>query len=185
MITAFSNIVTEPVPVMFRPEKEIALKKAALEKRIMWAAPEVREMLIRENGATMGPRGEILFPLPSKETCDTLKQQFLDTSSDDKSFINVCWDTNKVYRNTALTETHSDLLKHTDYIAFINKLATIDMNIVSLIPLFIKSVVSSDDCLKCLQGLSSVSEHFKDELFFNSLYKMIALGAECGTFKIE
>jgi hypothetical protein len=164
---------------MYRPDKQAALKKAALEKKIMWVAPEVYDMIIHENGASVGPGGEIVFPLPDKEACDRLKKDF-ETNTD---FIHVSWDTYTVYKQTSMSQDFHKELSHADYVDFVNKV--VSLKDCPVIPAFIKSVVSADECFKCLQGLNKICEHFVGDPFFNALHKLMSLGADCGFVIIE
>lgn len=178
---AYSCITTEPVPIKYRPDKQNALKKAALEKRMMWVAPEVCDMLIQENGASVGPGGEIVFPLPDKEACNRLKQDFENNTD----FIHVSWDTYTVYKQTPISEEAHEILSHADYIEFVNKITSNKDCSIPFIPAFIKSIVSADECFKCLQGLDKIREHFVGDKFFNALHKLMSLGADCGFVVIE
>ena len=178
---AYSCIQTEPVPSKYRPDKQATLKKAALEKRLVWVAPEVHDMLIQENGASVGPGGEIVFPLPDKEVCDRLKRNF----ENDTDYIHVSWDTNTVYKETDMSEEAHEMLLHTDYIQFVNKVTSIKDCPIPFIPAFIKSIVSADKCFECLQGLDKIREHFVGDPFFNALRKLMSLGADCGFVIIE
>lgn len=179
--TAFSCIKTEPVPSKYRPDKHFALKKAALEKRIMWVAPEVRDILIQENGASVGPGGEIVFPLPDNETCDRLKEDFINNTD----FIYVSWDTYTVYKQTNISEKARETLLHTDYIEFVNKITSIKNCPIPFIPMFVKGIISADKCFECLQGLDKIHEHFIGDSFFKALHNLMSLGADCGFVIIE
>jgi hypothetical protein len=178
---AYSSITTEPVPIMYRPDKQNALKKADLEKRLRWVAPEVCDMLIQENGASVGPGGEIVFPLPDKEACDRLKKDF-ETNTD---FIHVSWDTYNVYKQTSLTEKLYMELSHADYVEFVNKVVSLKDCPVPFIPAFIKSIVCADECFKCLQDLNKIRDYFVGDAFFNALHKLMSLGADCGFIMID
>jgi hypothetical protein len=162
---SYSNVRTEPVPSRFRATKKSITneKRKDILKNLLSMSRDERILSLTLMGAQITSEGLIIpdeLELPHE-----VQNEFYETIGKEPDFIDVCWNTNTIYRSTPETKSGSASRSYSGYGDFYR-----DVNILNKLPLPYmppstdmapeNGFVNTEKCILCLQGLNMVRDHY-------------------------
>jgi hypothetical protein len=162
---SYSNIRTEPIPSRFRATKKPISneKRKELLKELLSIPREMRGLVLTMSGAQLGPDGLIM---PDElELSSEIRDEFYNTIAKEDDYLDVCWETNIIYRSTPETKRGCADRTYSGYADFCRELNNLNKLPLPYLPPSTDSApengfVSTDKCVLCLQGLNQVRDHY-------------------------
>lgn len=162
---SYSNVRTEPIPSRFRATMKPVSNERRKEmlKELLEAPRDMRSLILTMSGAQLGPNGLIV---PDElDLSPKVRDEFYDTIGQEDDYLDVCWNTNTIYRSTPETKSGSASRSYSGYGDFYR-----DVNILNKLPLPYmppstdiapeNGFVNTEKCILCLQGLNMIRDHF-------------------------
>jgi hypothetical protein len=161
----YSNVRTEPIPSRFRATKKSITneKRKGILKDLLSMSRDERILSLTLMGAQLTSEGLIIpdeLELPHE-----IQDEFYKTIGIEPDFLDVCWNTNTIYRSTPETKSGSASRSYSGYGDFYR-----DVNILNKLPLPYmppstdmapeNGFVNTEKCILCLQGLNMVRDHY-------------------------
>jgi hypothetical protein len=162
---SYSNVRTEPIPSRFRATKKSITneKRKDILKDLLSMSRDERILSLTLMGAQLTSEGLIIpdeLELPHE-----IQDEFYKTIGIEPDFLDVCWNTNTIYRSTPETKSGSASRSYSGYGDFYR-----DVNILNKLPLPYmppstdmapeNGFVNTEKCILCLQGLNMVRDHY-------------------------
>lgn len=160
-----SNVRTEPIPSRFRATKKAISneKRKDILKDLLSMTREERILSLTLIGAQLTPDNVII---PDEiQLSPELRDEFYETIGKEPDFIDVCWETNTIYRSTPETKSGTAGRTYSGYGDFCRTLKELNKLPMPYLPPSVDCApeygfVSTEKCLLCLQGLNQVRDHF-------------------------
>ena len=162
---SYSNVRTEPIPSRFRATKKIVSneKRKDILKDLLNMSRDECALVMTMLGAQISTDG---FIIPDEiELSPELQNEFYETIGREDDFLDVCWNTNTIYRRTPDTKTATAGRTYSGYADFCRDLKTLNKLPLPYLPPSTDTApengyVSTDKCILCLQGLNMIRDHF-------------------------
>lgn len=162
---SFSNVRTEPIPSRFRATvKPISNEQRKdMLKKIIEAPSDIRALFLAMSGAQIGSNGLIV---PDElEISSELENEFYYTIGKEPDFLDVCWNTNTIYRSTPETKHGTAGRTYSGYADFCRDLNTLNKLPLPYLPPSTDTApengyVNTEKCILCLQGLNMIRDHY-------------------------
>ena len=162
---SYSNVRTEPIPSRFRATIKPVTNERRKEmlKELLATPREMRSLVLTITGAQLGPDGLIVpdeLDLPRE-----VQDEFYETIGKEPDFLDVCWNTNTIYRSTPETKRGTAGRTYSGYGDFCRDLTILNKLPLPYLPPSTDTApengyVSTEKCLLCLQGLNMVRDHY-------------------------
>jgi hypothetical protein len=163
---SYSNVRTEPIPSRFRPTKKVVnnnKQQNELFKQISEIPPELKPFILGMMGAQLGPNGLII---PDEiDILPEVRDEFYNTIGKEPDYIDVCWNTNIIYRSTPETKLGCASRSYSGYGEFCRDLDILNKHPMPYMPPDTDvapeyGFISTDKCILCLQGLNQIRNHY-------------------------
>ncbi len=162
---SYSNVRTEPIPSRFRATKKSITneKRKDILKELLSMTRDERVLSLALMGAHLGPDGLIIpdeLELPRE-----VQDEFYKTIGKEPDFLDVCWNTNTIYRSTPDTKRGTAGRTYSGYSDFCKDLTTLNKLPMPYLPPSTDSApengyVNTEKCILCLQGLNMIRDHY-------------------------
>jgi hypothetical protein len=162
---SYSNVRTEPIPRRFRatmkPVSNEQRKK--MLKELLEAPREMRSLILTMSGAQVGPEGLIV---PDElDLSPEVRDEFYYTIGKEPDYLDVCWNTNTIYRKTPDTKRGTAGRSYSGYADFCRTLKELNKLPLPYLPPSTDTApengyVNTEKCILCLQGLNMIRDHF-------------------------
>jgi hypothetical protein len=162
---SYSNVRTEPIPSRFRATKKATTndKRKDILKQLLNMSQDERALSLTLLGAQLGPEGLII---PDELSISPeLQDEFYETIGKEPDFLDVCWDTNTIYRSTPDTKRGTAGRSYSGYGDFCRDLKVLNKLPLPYMPPSTDTApengyVNTEKCILCLQGLNMVRDHY-------------------------
>jgi hypothetical protein len=162
---SYSNVRTEPIPSRFRATIKPVSNERRKEmlKQLLEAPRDMRSLILTISGAQLGPEGLIV---PDElDLSPEVRDEFYDTIGQEDDYLDVCWNTNTIYRTTPETKRGSADRTYSGYADFCRTLNELNKLPLPYLPPSTDTApengyISTEKCILCLQGLNMVRDHF-------------------------
>lgn len=160
---SYSNARTEPVPSRFRATKKVISNEQRINilRDLLNMSHDERALSMALIGAQLTP-DSVLIP---DELSHELRDEFYETIGKEDDFIDVCWETNTIYRRTSDTKLGCAGRSYGGYEDFCRDLKILNKIAMPYMPSSTDTApeygfVSTEKCLLCLQGLNKIRDHY-------------------------
>ena len=162
---SYRNVRTEPIPSRFRATKKAVSneKRKNILKDLLTMSQDERTLVMTMLGAQIGVDG---FIIPDEiELSPELQNEFYETIGREDDFLDVCWNTNTIYRSTPDTKRGTAGRTYSGYADFCRDLKALNKLPLPYLPPSTDTApengyVSTEKCILCLQGLNMIRDHY-------------------------
>ena len=160
-----SNVRTEPIPSRFRATKKSISneKRKDILKDLLTMSRDERVLSLTLMGAQLTSDGLII---PDEiELSPELRDEFYNTIGKETDYLDVCWETNTIYRSTPDTKSVAAGRSYSGYADFCRNLVALNKLPLPYMPPSTDTApeygfVTTDKCVLCLQGLNMIRDYY-------------------------